>query len=66
MATLDAKDLGLVLEAAFHYGYKANNGKYISFDVGDEFILIKKSNSDWWQVIKQSKYHNLLCVELCY
>ena len=52
MTSLNEQDLGKILQAEYHYTYKANNGNVITIDVGEEFILIKKSNNDWWQVIK--------------
>ena len=50
---MNAADLGRVLHVEYDYKYKANDGRIISIEDGEEFILIKKSNADWWQVIKE-------------
>ncbi|XP_078494304.1 rho GTPase-activating protein 12 isoform X1 [Ciona intestinalis] len=52
MAELNVDDLGSVVRVLFDYKYKANDGRLISIEENEEFILIKKSNADWWQVIK--------------
>ena len=59
MTSYNVEDLGKLLQAEYDYSYKTNNGRIITIEVGEEFILIKKSNSDWWQVIKQGKKHLL-------
>ena len=55
MSLSNLDDLGKLLQAEYHYTYKTNNGQLITISVGEEFILIKKSNADWWQVIKSGK-----------
>ncbi|XP_076807226.1 rho GTPase-activating protein 12-like isoform X2 [Clavelina lepadiformis] len=52
---MNAADLGRVLHVEYDYKYKANDGRIISIEDGEEFILIKKSNADWWQVIKEGE-----------
>lgn len=51
MSSLKVEDLGRVVEVEYDYTYKANDGREISIKEGEEYILIKKSNNDWWQVI---------------
>lgn len=51
--TINANDLGRVVHVDFDYLYKANDGNSVKITEGEEFILIKKSNDDWWQVVKQ-------------
>uniref|UniRef100_H2Z802 SH3 domain-containing protein n=1 Tax=Ciona savignyi TaxID=51511 RepID=H2Z802_CIOSA len=55
MTELKSDDLGCVVRVLFNYKYKANDGRLISIQENDEFVLIKKSNDDWWQVIKQGE-----------
>jgi len=52
MSSLNASDLGRVLKVEFSYKYKTNDGRLISIEEGEEFVLIKKSNNDWWHVIR--------------
>nr|CAB3222785.1 rho GTPase-activating protein 12 [Phallusia mammillata] len=52
MSSINADDLGRVVKVEYSYKYKANDGRYISIEEGEEFILVKKSNADWWQVIR--------------
>ena len=52
MASYDSEDIGKLLSAEYFYKYKTNNGQLITINIGEEYILIKKSNADWWQVIQ--------------
>ena len=40
----------VVLEALYPYNYTDDDGSDISFHEGDRFLLIEKSNADWWKV----------------
>ncbi|XP_072307817.1 rho GTPase-activating protein 9 isoform X2 [Eucyclogobius newberryi] len=40
----------VVLEAQYDYNYRAADGRQVSIREGERFILIKKTNADWWQV----------------
>jgi len=52
MTELNPDDLGRVLQVEHDYTYKANDGTPVEIKQGETYILIKKSNLDWWQVIK--------------
>ncbi|XP_060724156.1 rho GTPase-activating protein 15 isoform X1 [Tachysurus vachellii] len=40
----------VVLEAQYDYSYRGADGRTISIHDGERFLLLKKTNSDWWQV----------------
>ncbi|CAL9704358.1 unnamed protein product [Knipowitschia caucasica] len=40
----------VVLEAQYDYNYRAADGRQVSIREGERFILLKKTNADWWQV----------------
>ncbi|XP_043939550.1 rho GTPase-activating protein 9 isoform X2 [Protopterus annectens] len=40
----------IILQALYYYQYRAADGRLIEICEGDQFILIRKSNDDWWQV----------------
>ncbi|XP_017335547.1 rho GTPase-activating protein 15 isoform X1 [Ictalurus punctatus] len=40
----------VVLEAQYDYSYRGADGRNISIHDGERFLLLKKTNSDWWQV----------------
>ncbi|XP_029450456.1 rho GTPase-activating protein 9 isoform X4 [Rhinatrema bivittatum] len=40
----------IALRALYDYQYKAVDGKMVVIKEGDFFILLRKSNEDWWQV----------------
>lgn len=40
----------VVLEAQYDYNYRANDGQQVCIREGERFILLKKTNADWWQV----------------
>ena len=42
-------DRTVVIEANFPYSYQ-HIGKAVSFDKGERFLLLEKSNNDWWKV----------------
>lgn len=48
-------DIGHVLQAKFAHSYEAesSNGskRTIRISPGDKYILLKKTNDDWWDVI---------------
>uniref|UniRef100_A0A673H0E2 Rho GTPase activating protein 9 n=1 Tax=Sinocyclocheilus rhinocerous TaxID=307959 RepID=A0A673H0E2_9TELE len=40
----------VVLEAQYDYSYRAVDGHLVSIHEGERFLLLKKTNADWWQV----------------
>ncbi|XP_041036453.1 rho GTPase-activating protein 15 [Carcharodon carcharias] len=44
-----------VLEAQYYYQYVAGDGKLVRIAEGDRFVLLQKSNQDWWQVRRQGE-----------
>ncbi|KAM4613542.1 rho GTPase-activating protein 15 isoform 2-T3 [Polymixia lowei] len=40
----------VVLEAQYDYNYRGADGRQICIREGERFILLKKTNTDWWQV----------------
>ncbi|TVK90443.1 Rho GTPase-activating protein 9 [Bagarius yarrelli] len=40
----------VVLEAQYDYSYRGADGRTVSIHDGERFLLLKKTNSDWWQV----------------
>ncbi|XP_046846292.1 rho GTPase-activating protein 15-like isoform X2 [Xenia sp. Carnegie-2017] len=41
-----------LVRALYSYSYEFQPGQYISFEAGDCFVLVEKSNDDWWHVKK--------------
>uniref|UniRef100_A0A9J7ZB90 Rho GTPase activating protein 9 n=1 Tax=Cyprinus carpio carpio TaxID=630221 RepID=A0A9J7ZB90_CYPCA len=39
----------VVLEAQYDYSYRATDGHLVSIHEGERFLLLKKTNADWWQ-----------------
>lgn len=51
----------VVLEAQYDYNYRGNDGRQVCIREGERFILLKKTNADWWQV--RSKFtHCFFCI----
>lgn len=42
----------LLVQALYPYSYEMQPGRQVSFEAGDCFILVEKSNEDWWRVRK--------------
>ncbi|XP_059925164.1 rho GTPase-activating protein 15 isoform X3 [Gadus macrocephalus] len=40
----------VVLEAQYDYNYRSADGRQVCIREGERFILLKKTNADWWQV----------------
>lgn len=40
----------VVLEAQYDYSYRGADGRQVCISEGERFILLKKTNDDWWQV----------------
>ncbi|KAJ8358935.1 hypothetical protein SKAU_G00154600 [Synaphobranchus kaupii] len=40
----------VVLEAQYDYSYRGADGYSVSIREGDRFVLLRKTNVDWWQV----------------
>lgn len=43
----------VVLEAQYDYNYRGADGRQVCIREGERFILLKKTNTDWWQVRKE-------------
>ncbi|XP_051562042.1 rho GTPase-activating protein 9-like isoform X2 [Myxocyprinus asiaticus] len=39
----------VVLEALYDYSYRGADGRSVSIHEGERFLLLKKTNADWWQ-----------------
>lgn len=46
----------VVLEAQYDYNYRGADGRQVCIREGERFILLKKTNTDWWQVRKKFIY----------
>ena len=42
----------LLVQALYPYSYEMQPGKEVSFEAGECFTLVEKSNEDWWHVKK--------------
>ncbi|XP_028396137.1 rho GTPase-activating protein 15-like isoform X2 [Dendronephthya gigantea] len=42
----------LLVQALYPYSYEMQPGREVSFEAGECFILVEKSNDDWWHVKK--------------
>ena len=42
----------LLVQALYPYSYEMQPGREVSFEAGERFILVEKSNEDWWHVRK--------------
>ncbi|KAI4871655.1 hypothetical protein NFI96_019897 [Prochilodus magdalenae] len=40
----------VVLEAQYDYSYRGADGRVVSIQEGERFLLLRKTNADWWQV----------------
>lgn len=47
----------VVLEAQYDYNYRGADGRQVCIREGERFILLKKTNADWWQVRRQSCFY---------
>ena len=43
------------VRVVYDYEYTANDGRAITIKQGDECLLLKKTNSEWWSVIKSGE-----------
>ncbi|TRY97378.1 hypothetical protein DNTS_032898 [Danionella cerebrum] len=39
----------VILEVQYDYSYRGTDGRTVSMQEGERFLLIKKTNADWWQ-----------------
>ncbi|XP_056092202.1 rho GTPase-activating protein 15 isoform X2 [Rhinichthys klamathensis goyatoka] len=39
----------VILEAQYDYSYRGADGRLVSIHEGERFLLLKKTNTDWWQ-----------------
>lgn len=44
---------GSIVRVLYDYDYTANDGGLISIKEGEEYLLLKKSNHEWWRVIRE-------------
>lgn len=42
----------MILEAQYDYSYRGADGRLVSIHEGERFLLLKKTNTDWWQARK--------------
>ena len=42
----------LLVQALYPYSYEMQPGRHVSFEAGECFVLVEKSNEDWWHVRK--------------
>ncbi|KAA0712657.1 Rho GTPase-activating protein 9 [Triplophysa tibetana] len=42
----------VILEAQYDYSYRGSDGRLVSIHEGERFLLLKKTNADWWQARK--------------
>lgn len=52
----------VVLEAQYDYNYRGADGRQVCIREGERFILLKKTNTDWWQVGRLI----IFCFYLCH
>lgn len=52
----------VVLEAQYDYNYRGADGRQVCIREGERFILLKKTNNDWWQVRKKFIFFCLVSV----
>ena len=45
----------LLVQALYPYSYEITSGQQVSFEANDIFILVEKSNNDWWHVYKDGQ-----------
>ncbi|XP_062401822.1 rho GTPase-activating protein 15 isoform X2 [Sardina pilchardus] len=39
----------VLLEAQYDYSYRGADGRYVAIREGERFLLLRKTNADWWQ-----------------
>ncbi|KAL7891664.1 hypothetical protein AOLI_G00011400 [Acnodon oligacanthus] len=39
----------VILEAQYDYSYRGADGRVVSIQEGERFLLLRKTNADWWQ-----------------
>ncbi|XP_078064497.1 uncharacterized protein LOC144490671 [Mustelus asterias] len=44
-----------LLEALYYYQYVAGDGRLVRISEGERFVLLRKSNQDWWQVRREGE-----------
>ncbi|XP_040395428.1 rho GTPase-activating protein 9 isoform X2 [Cygnus olor] len=45
----------VVLRALYDYTYCAEDGRHVAMAAGEQFLLLRKANEDWWQVRRASE-----------
>lgn len=53
----------VVLEAQYDYNYRGSDGRQVCIREGERFVLLKKTNDDWWQVRQELITFFFLLVE---
>ena len=51
--------MGNFVKVLYDFSYKTSAGVQVDLVQGDEYKLLKKSNEDWWQVIKEGAQKSL-------
>lgn len=54
----------VVLEAQYDYTYRGADGRQVCIREGERFVLLKKTNADWWQVRTRFFFVALQSVEM--
>lgn len=50
----------VVLEAQYDYSYRGADGRQVCIREGERFVLLKKTNVDWWQVRKHISNRHIM------
>ncbi|NXW41353.1 RHG09 protein, partial [Nyctiprogne leucopyga] len=45
----------VMLRALYNYAYRAEDGRRVAMAAGEHFLLLHKTNEDWWQVRRASE-----------
>ncbi|XP_076361133.1 rho GTPase-activating protein 12-like [Tachypleus tridentatus] len=48
-------DPDVIVQALYDFSYVTDDGRQISLKKGEEYLLLKKTNKDWWQVIRDGE-----------
>ncbi|GCB86840.1 hypothetical protein scyTo_0027491, partial [Scyliorhinus torazame] len=54
-ATSAGRPAQALLEARYYYQYVAGDGRLVRISEGDRFVLLHKSNQDWWHVRREGQ-----------
>ncbi|XP_013782058.1 rho GTPase-activating protein 27-like [Limulus polyphemus] len=48
-------DPDVTVQALYDFSYVTDDGRQISLKKGEEYLLLKKANKDWWQVMRDGE-----------